>query len=62
MPSPRRESIHNSNCGFRHHKRDKKMFSKNEDRNRNNNRGRRGDNNRPHPNAFQGAGQEVGGD
>ena len=41
MPSPRRESIHNSNCGFRHHKRDKKMFSKNEDRNRNNSRGKK---------------------
>lgn len=41
MPSPRRESIHNSNCGFRHHKRNKKMFSKNEDRNRNNNRGKK---------------------
>lgn len=41
MPSPRRESIHNSNCGFLHHKRAKKMFSKNEDRNRNNNRGKK---------------------
>ena len=33
MPSRARESIHNSNCGFRHYNRNKKMFSKNENRN-----------------------------
>lgn len=41
MPSRARESIHNSNCGFRHYNRNKKMFSKNEDKNRNNNRGKK---------------------
>lgn len=41
MPSPARESIHNSNSGYRYHNRNKKMFSKNEDRNRKNVRGKK---------------------
>lgn len=41
MPSQRRESVHNSNTGYRHRYREKKMFSKNEDRNRHNIKGKR---------------------
>ena len=41
MPSQRRESVHNSNTGYRHRYRERKMFSKNEDRNRHNIKGKR---------------------
>ena len=32
MPSQRREPVHNSNTGYRHRYREKKIFSKNKDR------------------------------